>query len=351
MKYRPLGRTGQQVSVICLGTMTWGEQNTEAEGHAQMDRAVERGVNFIDTAEMYAVPTKAETQGRTEEVLGTWLAANKGKREDLVIATKVTGRAGRLPWIRPHLHDGETRLDRRSILEAVDASLKRLQTDRIDLYQLHWPERKTNFFGAIGYEHDPDDDAIPLEETMAVMKELVDAGKIRWVGLSNETPWGMMHCARLAEQAGLPRPVSVQNPYNLLMRTYEVGCAEVSIREDMGLLAYSPLAMGVLSGKYLDGARPAGARLTLFGDQFKRYLSPRAQEETAKYVDVARRHGLDPSVMACAFVNRQPFLTANIIGATSIEQLDPLLDSADVDLSQEVLEEIARLYAETPIGY
>ncbi|MBP5857954.1 aldo/keto reductase [Marivibrio halodurans] len=351
MEYRKLGRTDIEVSMICLGTMTWGEQNTEADGHAQIDRAIERGVNFIDTAEMYAVPTRKETAGRTEEILGSWLAENKAKRGDLVIATKVAGRAGKLSYLRPHLHGGETRLDRQSITEAVEGSLRRLGTDYIDLYQLHWPDRKTNTFGALNYRHQADDDPIPVEETLRALDDLVKAGKVRTVGLSNETPWGMMEFARVAEREGLARVVSCQNPYNLLMRNYEFGCAEVSMREDMGLLAYSPLAMGVLSGKYLDGQWPEGARLTLFGDEFKRYLSDRARRETAKYVDIAKRHGLDPSAMACAFVNRRPFVTSNIIGARTMDQLEVLLDSADLDLSQEVLGEIEAIHAETPIGY
>ena len=351
MEYRRLGRTDIDVSVICLGTMTWGEQNTEAEGHAQIDRALTAGVNFIDTAEMYAVPPRKETQGRTEEILGSWLTANKAKRDDLVVATKVTGRSGGFPYLRPHLHDGETRLDRQSIMEAVEGSLKRLQTDYIDLYQLHWPERKTNTFGALNYTHDADDQPVAIEETLRALEELVKAGKVRSVGLSNETPWGIMEFLRLAEREGLPRKVSVQNPYNLLMRSYEVGCAEVSIRENCGLLAYSPLAMGALSGKYLGGKWPEGARLTLFGDRFGRYLSDTAVRETEKYVGVAKRHGLDPSAMACAFVNRQPFLTSNIIGARTLDQLEVLLSTAEMDLSAEVLEEIAAIHAETPIGY
>ena len=351
MEYRRLGRTDIDVSVICLGTMTWGEQNTEAEGHAQIDRALTAGVNFIDTAEMYAVPPRKETQGRTEEILGSWLTANKAKRDDLVVATKVTGRSGGFPYLRPHLHDGETRLDRQSIMEAVEGSLKRLQTDYIDLYQLHWPERKTNTFGALNYTHDADDQPVAIEETLRALEELVKAGKVRSVGLSNETPWGIMEFLRLAEREGLPRMVSVQNPYNLLMRSYEVGCAEVSIRENCGLLAYSPLAMGALSGKYLGGKWPEGARLTLFGDRFGRYLSDTAVRETEKYVGVAKRHGLDPSAMACAFVNRQPFLTSNIIGARTLDQLEVLLSTAEMDLSAEVLEEIAAIHAETPIGY
>jgi len=253
MEYRRLGATELEVSLICLGSMTWGEQNSEAEGHAQMDYAFDHGVNFIDTAEMYAVPPKATTYGKTEEIIGNWIEAN-GRRDEIILATKVAGRANRLSYVRPHLHDGDTRLDRQSIMEACDNSLKRLKTDYIDLYQLHWPERQTNFFGTYGYTHNPDDDAISLEETLSVMDELVTAGKIRHVGVSNETPWGLMEFLRLHETKGMSRVQSVQNPYNLLNRSYEVGMAEISCRENLGLLAYSPLAMGALSGKYLNGA-------------------------------------------------------------------------------------------------
>ena len=348
MDMRPLGTTGLSVSKICLGTMTWGKQNTEAEGHAQMDYALDHGVTFWDTAEMYSTPVTEETFGRTEEIMGTWFAKT-GKRDKVILATKVVGRTSRFPWVRPHLHKDETRLDRRSILEACDTSLKRLQADYIDLYQLHWPERRTNTFGDLNYEHDPEDDPIPLEESLSALGELVKAGKVRHVGVSNETPWGVMEMLKLHETKGLPRIQSVQNVYNLLLRGYEVGMAEVSIRAKCGLLAYSPLAMGALSGKYLNGARPEGRRLTLFPDYFPRYLKPRALEETAKYVAVAEKHGLDPAEMALAFVNDRPFLTSNIIGATSVEQLASCIRSAELTLSEEVLAEIEALHRATPV--
>nr|XP_061807060.1 protein tas-like [Nerophis lumbriciformis] len=242
-QYRPLGRSDIQVSPLCLGTMTFGEQNDEADGHAQLDYALDHGINFLDTAEMYAVPVKAETYGRTEEIIGTWLAA-RNNRDKIVVATKVIGPGERFPWIR----DGSPRLNRAHIEAVIDDSLKRLQTDYIDLYQLHWPERNTNTFGQLGYEHKDDEDGITaLRETLEVLADLVKAGKVRTVGASNETPWGMMRFFQLADELGLPRMVSIQNPYNLLNRTYEVGLSEVSIREDCGLLAYGVLASGMLT--------------------------------------------------------------------------------------------------------
>ncbi|MBZ9540090.1 NADP(H)-dependent aldo-keto reductase [Modicisalibacter tunisiensis] len=335
MEYRPLGDTGLDVSRLCLGTMTFGEQNSEADAHQQLDRAVAFGINFIDTAEMYPVPPRAETQGLTEAYIGTWLKA-RGKRNDLIIATKAAG--PRLSHIR-----GGPRFTREHLHAAVDASLARLQTDYIDLYQLHWPDRSTNTFGKLGYAPDPDEEVTPLEETLAALKELVDAGKIRAIGLSNETPWGVMRCLHLAETQGLPRVASIQNPYSLLNRSFEVGLAEIAHRENVGLLAYSPLAFGVLSGKYLDGARPPQGRLTLF-ERFQRYTSDVAEKATRAYVDIARRHDLDPAQMALAFVNSRPFLTSNIIGATTLEQLESNLASESLSLDSTVLEEIEAVH-------
>lgn len=350
MRYNKLGDTGIDVSVVCLGTMTWGEQNSEAEGHAQMDLALERGVNFWDTAELYSIPPRSETYGRTEEIIGTWFAKT-GRRDEVILATKVAGRADRLPYMRPHLHDGETRLDRQSVIEACEGSLKRLQTDYIDLYQLHWPERQTNFFDTVNYDHAPERDGIPLEETLRALEELVKAGKVRHIGVSNESAWGVMAFLRLAEQAGLPRIVSIQNPYNLLKRDYEIGLAEISCRTGVGLLGYSPLAMGVLSGKYLDGARPDGARLTLFGQYFPRYQSERAQAATRRYVEIARKHGLDPAQMANTFVNTRAFTTANIIGARTLEQLESAIETGDMRLDDAVLADIEAVHWELPVGY
>lgn len=338
MQYRRLGRTDLRVSLICLGSMTWGAQNTEAEGHAQIDLAVDRGVNFIDTAEMYSVPVTAETYGRSEEVIGSWLAA-RGNRDRVVIATKAVGPGARFG----HIRDGKPRLDRTHLTRAVDDSLRRLQTDYIDLYQLHWPERSVNSFGKLGYVHVEDEDTTPIAETLGVLGDLVRAGKIRHVGLSNETPWGMMTFARIADDAGLPRPVSVQNAYNLVNRSFEVGCAEVAIREDMGLLAYSPLAGGWLTGKYDGGARPAGARMTEFPDYFQRYNGVSGQAAIAGYVALAREHALEPAQMALAYVNSRRFLTASIVGATSPEQLDRNLASIDLVLGPEVLRGIEDL--------
>lgn len=349
MQYRRLGTTDLDVSVVCLGTMTWGEQNSEADGHAQMDYALDHGVNFVDTAEMYSVPPRKDTYGRTEEIIGSWLAKNPGRRDELVLASKVLGRAERFPYARPEINDdGVTKLDRKNILAACDASLKRLNTDYIDLYQLHWPDRQTNFFGQLGYIHQDQDDSVPMEETFEALAELVKAGKIRYVGLSNETPWGMLESLRMAEQKGLPRVQSIQNPYNLLKRDFEVGCAEIAIREKVGLLAYSPLAMGVLSGKYLDGAMPEGSRMALFGQYFPRYLRPKPVEQTAKYVKLARDSGVDPALMAHAFVNQQPFLTSNIIGATSMEQLKIAIKSGDFTLDNNILAAIEEIHLETP---
>lgn len=350
MRYNKLGHTDLDVSVVCLGTMTWGQQNTEAEGHEQMDYALDQGVNFWDTAELYSVPPSAETYGRTEEIIGTWFEKT-GRRSEVILASKVAGRANRLPWMRPHLHDGETRLDRQSIMEACDASLKRLKTDYIDVYQLHWPERETTTFGTMNYTHVPEMDGIALEETLRALEELVAAGKVRHIAVSNETPWGVMEFLRLSEAMNLPRIVSVQNAYNLLKRDYEFGLAEVSCRTGVGMLAYSPLAMGVLSGKYLDGAWPEGARLTLFGKYFGRYLSPRAVEETAKYVAIARKHGLDPAQMANTFVNTREFTTANIIGARTMGQLKAAITTGDMKLSEDVLSDIETIHKATPIGY
>lgn len=343
MKYSYLGNTNLEVSTICLGTMTWGEQNTEAQAHQQMDYALDHGVNFFDAAEMYPVPPKAETQGQTEAYIGSWFARS-GNRERVTLASKVTGRSSNFSYLG---RGSETRLNREQIMAALEGSLKRLQTDYIDLYQLHWPERKTNFFGELGYQHTDHDDAIALEETLAVLQEAQQAGKIRYIGLSNETPWGVMHSLRLHEDNGLPRVQSVQNPYNLLNRTYEVGLAEVSIRELCGLLAYSPLGFGVLSGKYRHGATPPNARLTMF-ERFQRYKTQAAAGAVEAYCDIAETHGLDPAQMALAYVNTRPFLTSNIIGATSMEQLKSNIDSVYVDLTPDVFEAIEAVHRRFP---
>ena len=341
MEYRPLGRSGLKVSAICLGTMTFGEQNSEAEGHAQLDYALEQGVNFIDTAELYPVPPRRETQGRTETIIGNWMKA-RGNRDRVILATKVAG-PGR-DWL-DYFRGGGNRLDRRNIEEAVDASLRRLQTDYIDYYQIHWPDRQTNCFGKLGYPWpDPEPDEVPIETTLEVLHDLVRQGKVREVGVSNETPWGVMRYLQLAEERGWPRIQGIQNPYNLLNRSFEVGLAEISHREGVGLLAYSPLGFGVLSGKYLDGRRPPGARLTRFPD-YTRYSNPQAEAATAEYVRLAHESGLDPAQMALAFVTSRPFTTSTIIGATSLEQLRADLASATLELSPDLLEAIDAIHA------
>lgn len=347
MHYRHLGRTDISVSRICLGTMTWGEQNTEAEAHAQLDYALDQGINFIDTAEMYPVPSRGETQGRTEAYIGSWLAADKSRRNRIILASKLAG-GDALPARRmAHIRNGYQKPDRKGVTEALELSLKRLQTDCIDLYQIHWPDRATNMFGQLGYTHVETPDAIPLAETLSVLGEFVKAGKIRHIGLSNETPWGLMEALRLAETAGMPRVVSIQNPYSLLNRSYEIGLAEMSIREDVGLLAYSPLAMGRLTGKYENGALPAGARLTLF-DRFQRYSTPKGIEAAGRYVALARSYGLDPAQMALAYVNSRPFVTANIIGATNLDQLKSNIASASITLPDAVLKEIEAIHQDIP---
>ncbi|MCU4182622.1 aldo/keto reductase [Bosea sp. BH3] len=335
MEYRRLGRTDLKVSVICLGTMTWGEQNTEAEGHAQMDYAVEQGVNFFDTAELYSIPPRPETQGSTERIIGSWFKARKN-RDKVILASKVCGRGGNT-WFRDD--GGPTRVTRAQVFEAVDKSLQRLQTDYIDLYQLHFPERTVPWgsnptrFSAASYEKAADEASIP--EQLDAFGELVKAGKIRQLGLSNESAWGTMRFIADSEARGTPRVQSIQNAYNLLNRTFETGLAEVALREDVGLLAYSPLAQGYLTGKYLDGARPAGTRTTLF-NRGQRYEGAGAEDAIRLYIQVAREAGLDPAQLALAFVNSRPFVTSSIIGATSMEQLKTDIASIDVKLPPEI---------------
>lgn len=341
MKFRKLGNTNTEVSVICLGTMTWGEQNTREQAFEQMDYALTQGVNFFDTAELYSIPPRSETYGRTETIIGEWLQA-RGARKDIILASKMAGPGE--SWI-PHIRGGKTQFNKNDISEALDSSLKRLQTDYLDLYQLHWPQREANFFGKLGFEKPTDEHVTPIFETLEALDELVRAGKIRHIGLSNETPWGVMQFLQYAEQAGLPRIVSVQNPYCLLNRTYEIGLAEVSWREQAGLLAYSPLGFGVLSGKYLGGSHPSSARITLFPD-YTRYSSPAANAATEKYVTLARKHQLDPAQMALAYVNTRPFLTSTIIGATTMEQLRSNIDSVNLNLSDEILEGIDAIHNE-----
>jgi aryl-alcohol dehydrogenase-like predicted oxidoreductase len=342
MLYRPLGDSNLKVSALSLGTMTFGEQNSVTEAHAQLDRAIDAGINLIDTAEMYPVPPKAKTQGETERHIGRWLT-QRGRRDQLVLATKVAGPAD---WLN-YLRDGNLHLDRTNIEAALDQSLQRLSTDYIDIYQLHWPDRKTNYFGSLGYQHPKHEQATPIEETLEALNDLKKAGKIRYVGLSNETPWGVMHYLQLAQQHDLPRVVSIQNPYSLLNRTFEIGLAEIAHRESCGLLAYSPLAFGVLSGKYLGGKKPLNARLSLY-DRFTRYSNPQADAATEQYVQLALDQGLDPAQMALAYVTSRPFVTSTIIGATTQEQLQTNLASIDLKLTKEVLEGIEKIHIQYP---
>lgn len=331
---------GKEVSKICLGTMTWGQQNSEAEAHEQISYALDRGVNMLDAAEMYPVPPHAETQGRTEEYIGTWFKKT-GLRDQYILATKAAGPNPEFHYLR-----GGPRFTRDQLMEAVDNSLRRLQTDCIDLYQLHWPDRYTNFFGQRGYHH-RDQPETPIEETLRALQELVASGKIRSIGLSNETPWGTMKFLELAEREGLPRVESIQNPYGLLNRTYEIAMAEVSHREDVGLLAYSPLGMGLLTGKYRHGAKPEGSRMAVF-ERFTRYDGNETLEATEQYLQLADEHELNPTHMALAFVNTRPFVLSNIIGATTMEQLKMNIDSLDVTLTKDVLKGIEAIQQRIP---
>ncbi|HHG3067411.1 TPA: NADP(H)-dependent aldo-keto reductase [Vibrio parahaemolyticus] len=332
MQYTKLPHSSLEISKICLGTMTFGEQNTEQEAFEQLDFAVDHGVNFIDTAEMYPVPPKAETQGLTEQYIGNWLTKS-GKREKVVLATKVAG-----PRNVPHIRENMS-LNRRNIHDAIDSSLQRLQTDYVDLYQLHWPQRQTNCFGQLNYPYPDKQEEVTLIETLEALTELVKMGKVRYIGVSNETPWGVMSLLRLAEKHDLPRIVSIQNPYNLLNRSFEVGLSEISHYEGVQLLAYSPLAFGCLSGKYLHGVKPEGARCTKW-ERFARYFTPQGVKATEAYVNLAHEHGLDPAQMALAFVNQRPFVASNIIGATNLDQLKANIDSIDIKLSDELLTDI-----------
>ncbi len=342
MQYKKLGNTDIDVSLVCLGTMTWGQQNTQEEGFEQMDYALEQGVNFFDTAELYSIPPKAETQGSTETIIGNWFNKN-GNRNEIILATKVAGRSG-MKWFR----GGETRLNKKNIEEAIEGSLKRLQTDYIDLYQLHWPDRALNIFGGgLGLYKHYELESIPIEETLEVLAEIVKTGKVRHIGLSNETPWGLSEFLNISEKKSYPRVQSVQNAYNLLNRNYENGMSEFFHRSEVGLLAYSPLAQGYLSGKYLDGKLPEGSRTKLFG-RGQRYETPSAESSIRKYVNLAEQSNLDPSLMANAFVNSRDFVTSNIIGATTMDQLRLAIESEQTKLSDDILDELDKIHSECP---
>jgi aryl-alcohol dehydrogenase-like predicted oxidoreductase len=343
MEYRELGRAGVKVSAITLGTMTFGEQNTEAEGHAQMDYAVEHGVNIFDAAEIYPIPPKPETQGRTEAIIGTWLAARKN-RDKILIATKAAGRSKTIDWLRD---DGSlSRQSPAQIMEAVNNSLARLQTDYIDLYQLHWPDRPLRIFEGLEYVRLPGD-AHPIHDILTALSDLVRAGKVRFIGLSNETPWGVMSFLKLAEQHDLPRPVSIQNAFNLVNRSYEVGLSEITHQEQISLLAYSPLGQGYLTGKYENGALPPGSRKTLF-DRLGRYEQGNGPRAVSAYVALARKHGLDPAQLAVAYAVSREFVTSVIIGATDMEQLKTDIDGSDLKLSDALLEDIDKIHLAYP---
>lgn len=342
MEYRELGKSGIKVSVICLGTMTYGQQNSEKEAHEQLDLAVSQGINFIDTAELYPIPVKKETYGFTEQYIGNWLKKRKN-RHQLIIASKIAGPRKDATHIR-----GGSEYTPAQIREALENSLKRLRTDYIDLYQLHWPERKANFFGKLGYKYDANDQwENNFYEILVTLDQLIKEGKIRHVGISNETPWGTMSYLSLAEKFDLPGMVSIQNPYNLINRTYEIGMAEISIREQVGLLAYSPLAFGLLSGKYHENTASDDSRLNQF-PQLTRYDNPIARETIKKYIELARFYHLKPAHMALAYVNSRDFLTSTIIGATNMEQLKENIDSMKVTLSDDILEQIEKIHLAQP---
>jgi len=342
MKFKKLSKTDIDVSLICLGTMTWGEQNSQEEAFEQMNYSVENGINFFDTAELYAVPPKAETYSKTETMIGNWFQEKKN-RDQIILATKISGPG--LTWIR----GGGMQYNQESISKAIEGSLKRLQTDYIDLYQLHWPERTTNFFSKLGYRHDQkEEEWNSFESILTILKKFVEQGKIRHIGLSNETPYGLTKYLNLSEALNLPRVVSVQNPYSLVNRTYEVGMAEISIRDQAGLLAYSPLGFGVLSGKYLNNQMPEGSRLKLFGNSFPRYQGTRTSKAVQEYFHIAKKHNLSLTQMSLAFVNQQEFVTSNIIGATTIDQLKENIDSVNIVLDQEVFKEINAVHHENP---
>ncbi|MEP2239233.1 MAG: aldo/keto reductase [Maribacter sp.] len=342
MIYTNLPHTDIEVSKICLGTMTWGNQNTEEEGHEQINYAIDKGVNFLDTAELYPVPAHKDRYAATEKVIGNWFKKN-GNREDIVLASKIAGKAEMTKFIRT------AGFTRESIIEAVEGSLQRLQTDYIDLYQLHWPDRSTNYFGQRGYKHDITDYwEDNIHQVLETMRDLIREGKIKHVGISNETPWGTMRFLEESKVHGtLPRTITVQNPYSLLNRLFEVGMAEISMREQVGLLAYSPMGFGTLSGKYLGDRMPEGSRLSLF-PQYNRYIGESAVDATKKYYELAQVQGLSLAQMALAFVNTRPFVTSTIIGATSIKQLEENIGSIDVDLSEDILKEIEAIHNSIP---
>ena len=344
LERRTLGRTDATVPNLCLGTMMYGDQIDEAEAARQMDRCFERGIDFFDTAELYTIPPKPETQGESERIVGRWMA-DRGRRSDIILATKVTGRSP-----LAHIRDGEPpRVTPVQMRQAIERSLRNLQTDYVDLYQIHWPDRQTALFGTDlrGYRVPKRKDGVPIDEQLGTLGELVKEGKVRHIGLSNETPWGVMSFLRAAEAHGLPRVVSIQNAYNLLNRSFESGLAEITMEEQVGLLAYSPLAQGVISGKYLDGQKPAGARGTLFG-RLERYQTPSSEAAIRAYVNLAADLGVDPNILAMQFVTTRPWVTSNIFGARNQEQLDVIFASLDFEMSDDMLDRINDIHVTHP---
>ena len=340
MNYKKLGNTDLNVSTICLGTMTWGEQNTQNEAFEQMDYSLDNGVNFWDTAELYAVPPKAETYGHTETIIGNWFEKTK-KRKEVILASKVGGPS------RKYMRNGENSFTGKNLENALHGSLKRLKTDYIDLYQLHWPERNVNNFGRLGYEH-KENDWNKFEDVLENLKKFIEDGKIRYVGLSNETPWGVMNYLQLSRDKDLPRMMSIQNPYSLLNRSYEVGLAEVSIRENIGCLSYSPLASGYLTGKYRNKQFPKGSRMERDFDFWTRYRKPNMEEAVEDYYKISQKFDLDMSQMSIKFCEVQDFMTSVIIGATTMEQLKTNVESVKVNLDSEVIKEINNVQKKYP---
>ena len=342
MKFKKLGNTDLDVSLICLGTMTYGEQNTQEEGFEQMDYAVENGINFFDTSELYAIPPKDKTYGKTEEIIGNWFQKRKNRKK-IILASKIAGPG--LKWIR----GGGDQFSPKSIEEALNNSLKRLKTDYIDLYQLHWPERNTNYFGELNYEHNKNEKKWnKFDSILKTLKKFIDQGKIRYIGLSNETPWGFSKFLQIAEEPKLPRIVSVQNPYNLVNRTYEVGMSEISMREKAGLLAYSPLAAGYLTGKYRNNQMPKNSRMDLFYDNYPRYHNERTYKAVDEYFNIAEKHKVSLTQLSQAFVNSRDFVTSNIIGATTMKQLKENIDSINISLNQKIIDEINLIHENIP---
>ena len=338
MNYKKLGNTNLDVSTICLGTMTWGEQNTQEEGFEQMDYALDQGINFFDAAEMYPSPCRKETYGETEKVIGNWFKGRK-KRDKIILATKISGPG--MSYIR----GGGPQYTEKKISEAIENSLKRLKTDYIDLYQLHWPERKTNFFGKLGYIHKEDSNEWnDFEKILISLEKFVKQGKIRFVGLSNETSWGLSKFLEISKLNGLPKMISVQNPYNLLCRTYEIGLAEISIREKSGLLGYSPLAGGFLTGKYRNDNMPENSRQKLFANYYTRFSKPHTSLVIDKYFDISKKFDLNFAQMSIKFCEIQSFMTSVIIGATTMEQLKINIESVNVNLSDEIIKDINNIH-------